>query len=179
MSEVYVDLSLIHGKGVFTTVSINEGKRILEIDDSCLVTDGSPLRPKKGEYERHCDYLGNGQVVLMQEPERYINHSCAPNVYIRQVAGVRYVYAMRNIEASEELTFDYCINGYGDSVWECTCGSPQCRKTIHIDFFHLPHEKQLEYLPYLNTWFLREFKNKVDDIHKKGKGKHRSLVNEG
>lgn len=101
MSEVYVDLSSIHGEGVFTTVSIHEGKRILEIDDSLLVTDDSLLRTEQGEYKRHCDYLGNDHVVLMQEPERYINHSCATNVYVRQVAGVRYVYAMRNIEAGE------------------------------------------------------------------------------
>ncbi len=124
MNEVYVDLSPIHGKGVFAIFNIREGKRILTIDDSRIVTGDNPLRPEKGEYERHCDYLGKGKVVLMQEPERYINHSCDPNVYIRQVAGVRYVYAMRNIEAGEALTFDYCINDYGDSVWQCNCGSP-------------------------------------------------------
>jgi hypothetical protein len=108
----------------------------------------------------------------MQEPERYINHSCDPNVYTKQVAGVRYVYAMTNIDSDEELTFDYCINGYGDSVWKCNCGSPKCRKTIHIDFFHLPQEKQLDYLPYLDTWFLREFKKKIEEIYKNRKEKH-------
>jgi hypothetical protein len=169
MKEVYVDLSLIHGKGVFTIFNIKEGERILKIDDSRIVTDDNPLKLEKGEYEHHCDYLGNGVVVLLQEPERYINHSCDPNVFIRQVAGVRYVYAMRNIDAGEELTFDYCINGYGDSVWQCNCSSPKCRKTIHIDFFHLPQEKQFDYLQYLDTWFLRKFKKMVEEIYKNKK----------
>ena len=164
MSKVYVDHSSIHGKGVFAAVNVEEGERILEIDDSRLVTDDNPLRPEKGEYEHHCDYLENGKVVLMQEPERYINHCCDPNVYVKQIAGTRYVYAMRNIKAGEEITFDYCINGYGDSVWQCHCGSPKCRKTIQIDFFHLPEEKQLEYLPYLDNWFVRENKKKIKEL---------------
>lgn len=151
MNKVYVDVSPIHGKDVFTLCTIHEGQRILKIDDSRVVTDDNPLRPELGEYEHHCDYLAKGKVILMLEPERYINHSCDPNVYIRQVASVRYVYAMRAIHAEEELAVDYCINGYGDSVWHCTCGSPQCRKTIHTDFFQLPREKQREYLPYLDT----------------------------
>ncbi|KON26524.1 hypothetical protein AC480_05545 [miscellaneous Crenarchaeota group archaeon SMTZ1-55] len=166
MDKVYVAVSTIHGNGVFARCAIQEGQRILMIDDSRIVTDDAPLRPENGEYEHHCDYVEKGKVILMQEPERSINHSCDPNVYIRQVAGVRYVYAMRAIHAEEELTFDYCINGYGDGVWHCTCGSPQCRKTIHIDFFQLPREKQREYLPYLDTWFIREFKKKVEEIYK-------------
>ena len=172
MNKVYVDLSPIHGKGVFAIFNIKEGQQILKIDDSRIVTDDNPLRPEKGEYEHHCDYLEKDKVILMQEPERYINHSCDPNVYIRQVGDVRYVYAMRNIKADEELTFDYCINGYGDSVWQCNCGSPKCRKNIDIDFFHLTQEKQLEYLPYLDKWFVREFKKKVEEIYKDRNVKH-------
>jgi len=164
MSKVYVGFSQIHGKGVFAAIDIEEGTQILKLDDSRVVTDDNPLQAEKGEYEHHCDYIENGKVVLMQEPERYINRSCDPNVYVKAISGTRYVYAMRNIKAGEELTFDYCINGYGDSVWQCHCGSPNCRETVHIDFFHLPKEKQLEYLPFLDTWFVRENEEEIERI---------------
>ncbi len=164
MSKVYVDCSSIHGKGVFAAVDIKEGEQILKLDDSRVVTNDNPLRPEKGEYQHHCDYVENGKVILMQEPERYINHCCEPNVYVKTIDGTRYVYAIRNIKAGEEITFDYCINGYGDSIWQCLCGSPKCRKIIDIDFFHLPKQKKLEYLPYLDEWFIRENKKKIKEL---------------
>jgi len=104
MSKVYVGFSQIHGKGVFAAIDIEEGTQILKLDDSRVVTDDNPLQAEKGEYEHHCDYIENGKVVLMQEPERYINRSCDPNVYVKAISGTRYVYAMRNIKAGEELT---------------------------------------------------------------------------
>lgn len=164
MSKVYIDRSPIHGKGVFAAVDINQGERILQIDDSRVVTKNNPLREEEGEYEYHCDYLAGGKIVLMQPPERYINHSCDPNVFVKTVNGVRYVYALRDISVREEITFDYCINGYGDTVWHCNCGSPRCRKMIHSDFFHLPREIQLEYLPLLDQWFIEENKKKVEEV---------------
>ncbi|MFX0203481.1 MAG: SET domain-containing protein [Candidatus Hodarchaeota archaeon] len=163
-SKVYIGCSSIHGKGVFAAVDIKKGERILEIDDSCVVTKDNPLQPEKGEYEYHCDYLENGKVVLMQEPERYINHCCDPNVYVKQIEEIRYVYTMRDIKAGEEITFDYCIDGYGDTIWQCNCGSPKCRKTIHSNFFHLSKEKQLDYLPYLARWFIKENMEKVEEL---------------
>ena len=164
LSKVYVDHSPIHDKGVFAAINIKEGEPILEIDDSRVVTNDNPLRPEKGEHKHHCDYLENGRVVHMQEPERYINHSCDPNVYVKHTAGVRYVLAIKNLNAGQEITFDYCVNGYGDEVWQCNCGSSKCRKTVHIDYFRLPREKQLEYLPYIDKWFLRENKKKLNEI---------------
>ena len=67
---------------------------ILEIDDSHVVDDESKLTKKQQKYD--CDYLSNGIVVLMQLPEKYINHSCDPNSYTKTVDGVRKVYTMRH-----------------------------------------------------------------------------------
>jgi hypothetical protein len=71
----------------------------LRIDDSRVVTDEHPLDERRGEYARHCDYLAGGKVVLMQPPERYINHSCDPNTFVRTVDGGRYVLARRDIHS--------------------------------------------------------------------------------
>ena len=92
----------------------------------------------------------------MQAPERYINHCCRPNTFVQTRDGLRHVIALRPIAAGEEITYDYCVNGYGDTIWTCDCRDPQCRRTMHSDFFHLPLDLQLEYLPLLDEWFRRE-----------------------
>lgn len=153
--------SPINGIGVFALVDIKKGYPILKIDDSRLVTAENPLRESEGEYERHCDYLASGKLVLMQSPARYINHRCSPNTFVKTIGGTRYVFALCDISAGDEITYDYCINGYGDTLWQCNCGSARCRKDIHSDFFHLPMELQLKYLTLLDDWYLAEYQAKV------------------
>ena len=161
-SKVLLNASPIEGMGIFAAVDIPRGAPVLQIDDSRAVTPENPLR--EGELERHCDYLAGGKVVLMQPPERHINHSCDPNTFVKTINGVRYVFALRPIAAGEEVTYDYCINGYGDTVWECECGSARCRKTIHSDFFHLPSALQIEYLPLLDAWYVEEYRAQVEQL---------------
>ncbi len=156
--NVVVATSAIHGLGVFAAVDFSQGERLLPIDDSHVIDDEHPVPP--GE-EHHCDYLERGKTVWMQVPERYINHSCRPNVYVRTYGGVRYVVALRDIRAGEEIAYDYSVNGYGDVVWHCACGDPRCRRLIHAGFFQLPLELQREYLPLLDDWFRDEYSQEV------------------
>ncbi len=128
------------------------------------VTPDKPLHPEAGEFDHHCDYLADGLVVLMQLPERYINHSCDPNTYVKTLLGVRYVFALRDIADGEEITYDYTINGFGNVVWECNCGSERCRHAIHSDFFHLPFWLQVEYLPLLDDWYVRAYRFQIEAL---------------
>lgn len=59
----------------------------------------------------------------------YVNHSCEPNSGIR---GQIDLIAMRDIEAGEEITFDYCMTISDDLFdrMECHCGAKTCRKVI-------------------------------------------------
>jgi len=154
--QVQLTLSAIHRQGVTATAPFREGDRILPIDDSRAVTPSHPLDEAKGEFSHHCDYLAQGRVVLMQPPERFINHSCDPNTYVKTIDGVRWVIARRPIAPGEEITFDYSINSSGDTVWTCHCGSPRCRRQVHSDFFHLPPDLQREYFPLLDDWYRDE-----------------------
>jgi uncharacterized protein len=158
---VEVRQSAINQEGVFALARFGPGELILAIDDSYVVDEEHPA--PEGE-ENHCDYLEAGKVVWMQMPERYINHSCDPNVYVKTIDGVRQVIALREIHPGQEITYDYCVNGYGDVVWQCNCQSARCRRDIHSDFFHLPIELQSEYLPFLDTWFVRERAGEVADL---------------
>ncbi len=167
MTKVAVKESSINGMGVFASKNIAKGELVLAIDDSRVVTLELPLDESKGEFEYHCDYLAGGKVVLMQFPERHINHSCDPNTFVKTILGVRYVFALGPIAAGVEVTYDYCINGSGDTLWQCNCGSLRCRKTIHSDFFHLPYDLQVEYLPLLDDWYIEEYKDKVQSLLEK------------
>jgi SET domain-containing protein len=161
MSKVYIADSPIHGKGVFAAVTIRPGEPILTIDDSRLVTENSPLRSSLDEHRRYCDFLADNTIVLMQPPERYINHCCGPNAFVKTIDGTRYVLAIKTIYMTEEITYDYAINSRGDTIWLCNCGSTRCRHTVYSDFFSLPYLLRLEYLPLLDEWFVEENRDRV------------------
>jgi hypothetical protein len=161
-----VRASRIHGTGVFASRDFGRGDVILAIDDSDPVPDRSRLTP---EQSIHIDVFicrdGKDRVAFMKSPERYINTSCDPNVYSRtdMKSGIRYAYALKDIRRGEEVTWDYAINS--SEEWEtpveCNCGSSNCRKIIRGDFFTLPREVQLKYIPLLNHPFKERFKKEI------------------
>ena len=163
---VEVRPSPIHGNGVFATRAYAPGDRVLPIDDTRAITVDSPLEADKGELEHHQDYLGT-RVVLMREPERHINHSCEPNTYVKTFDGVRWVVAYRDIAVGDEVTYDYCINSYGDDEWACTCGHPRCRRVHNTDFFKLPDDKLREYMPLLDDWFVEWRRGAADALRRR------------
>src|SRR5688572_22185465 len=140
LNSVYVGSSRIAGQGVFAATAFQAGDRVLIFDDSRIITPENPLRPEHGETEAHVDDLAGGVRVYMQEPERYINHCCDPNLYCKFIDGVRYGMARRAIAANEEITADYCVNSaVPGEHWQCGCGASRCRKVGGMDFFGLPH----------------------------------------
>ncbi len=165
LASVVVKPSPIHGKGVFAAIDFEAGDVILERDDSRVVTDENPLR--EGEHPYHCDWLPDGRVIYAQEPERYTNHSCDPRAYVKETDDARYFVARSDISAGEEITCDYSIDNWGDVWWSCDCGSARCRKTVHNDFFRLPLEIQIEYLPYLTQAYRERFREQVEELTRK------------
>ncbi|KAI0180307.1 hypothetical protein GGR52DRAFT_237849 [Hypoxylon sp. FL1284] len=61
---------------------------------------------------------------------RFCNHSCNPNCYVdKWVVGSKLrmgIFALRNIEAGEELVFNYNVDRYGADPQPCYCGEPNC-----------------------------------------------------
>ncbi|MDE7114433.1 MAG: SET domain-containing protein-lysine N-methyltransferase, partial [Acetatifactor sp.] len=74
----------------------------------------------------------------------YINHSCSPNCGLR---GEITFVAMRDINADEEITFDYAFLDNEDYQFQCSCGSLNCRKVI-TGFDWKIKELQNEYKEY-------------------------------
>ncbi|CAE6413538.1 unnamed protein product [Rhizoctonia solani] len=61
---------------------------------------------------------------------RFANHSCNPNCYVAKwVVGKRIrmgIFAKRDIDENEELTFNYNVDRYGHDPQKCYCGETNC-----------------------------------------------------
>ena len=163
--------SRIHGNGVFATQDFKKGDFILTIDDSDPVPNRTQLTP---EQTVHIDVFvgkeGKERITFMKSPEKYINTSCDPNAYSRtdMGSGIRSAYALKDIRKNDEITWDYAINSREE--WEipaeCNCGSANCRKTIRGNFFTLPRDVQLKYIPLPDQPFRERFKSEIRAIER-------------
>ncbi|HWN94275.1 MAG TPA: SET domain-containing protein-lysine N-methyltransferase [Methylomirabilota bacterium] len=119
--------STIHGTGVFARANISGEMRIIEYLGERLNKEESERRRKEGNFfvfivTDEFDLDG----LVDWNPARFINHSCGPNCEAREEDGHIWVYALRDIRAGEELTFNY---GYDLQDYEdhpCRCGAPEC-----------------------------------------------------
>lgn len=164
MKNVEVKNSATQGKGVFASKNFQKGDFVLTIDDSHVVADESKLTPKQHAFE--LDYVED-KIVIMQAPEKYINHSCDPNIFVKTENGIRNIYAMRNIPKGNEIAYDYSINGNNEGTFECHCGSKSCRKIYQGNFFKLPQSLQVTYLPYLDDWFVEKHHHEIERIRRR------------
>jgi hypothetical protein len=164
MTPLVIGPSRIQGSGVFTAEAMRRGTVLLHINDSRVLDSDHPLRPDHGESLIHRDFLPDGSVVLMQPPERHVNHSCDPNCYVYSAHRERYLIAKRDIAAGEELLIDYAINAIGGEYWTCNCCVAQCRGFHECDFFALPPQRQREYLPYLDPWFAAVHADRIQQL---------------
>lgn len=92
----------------------------------------------------------------LEDPD-YFNHSCEPNAGWK---GQIFLVAMRDIEANEEIFFDYAtvvsLEGYG---FPCLCGAPGCRRQVTCHDWMIP-ELQKKYEGWFQ-WYLQEKINKL------------------
>lgn len=62
------------------------------------------------------------------DPADYVNHSCEPNCGL---VGAVLLVTMRDVEAGEELCFDYAMSDTDDyDEFECNCTEPTCRGVV-------------------------------------------------
>jgi SET domain-containing protein len=123
--------SAIHAAGCYTTTQIPKGRRIAEYtgfriskDEADVLYENSPITYLFG--------LGDGSVVIDGYcTAMFINHSCDPNCETGEEDGRVWIYAIKNIPAGEEITYDYCLYDGGDDDATCNCGARDCRGTMY------------------------------------------------
>lgn len=123
--------SKINGKGCFATKRFPRGKKIAEYTGE-KINNFEALRRSGRRILRICaidsrwsldgSRGGNGT--------HYINHSCAPNSFMKILYGHIQFYALRDILPGEEITIDYETTLHSDKK-RCYCGARNCRGTIN------------------------------------------------
>ena len=112
------------GLGLFAVRPIAEGEAILQFDGPPLTLD--EVRAK-GPLAANTLQVDHNRYLDLVEPGRLVNHSCSPNAGIRN--GVILV-ALRLIEPSEEIRFDYSTTIGDRWTMSCACRSPECRGNV-------------------------------------------------
>jgi SET domain-containing protein len=127
----------VHGRGVYATRFIPEGTRVIEYTGQRMSWDDAP----NDENDPHTFNFGldNGEVINPEiggNEARWINHSCAPNCEAIEEDDRIFIYAMRDIEPGEELSYDYAleldepITKKTIQEFKCHCRASRCRGTM-------------------------------------------------
>ena len=134
--------SSVQGLGAFATRPITAGTRLIEYAGERLTPEQAEARYPDVDGERHHTYLFaiDDHVVIDAAVDgndaRFINHSCSPNCDAVVEDGRIWIDAVLDIEAGEELAYDYAYaleerhTPAAKRRYPCNCGSPNCRRTI-------------------------------------------------
>jgi len=134
-AEAFVEVrdSSIHGKGTFTSVSLESDTLILEytgelIDRKTAVERDRPEAPDYSCYILQVDDDIFIDARLIEHPAKYINHSCEPNCILSHEGTRAFVRTLRTIRPGEELTYDYDYDASENVT--CRCQARRCRGKI-------------------------------------------------
>ncbi|MFA6568144.1 MAG: SET domain-containing protein-lysine N-methyltransferase [Victivallales bacterium] len=145
------------GKGMFAKVRIAQGERL------CVWGGGIvPTAEEHGDLGIQIDE----DLTLIQppgDPANFINHSCSPNAGLK---GQIVLVAMREIEADEEITFDYamCLHpspGAPRYEMKCCCGAKKCRGVVTEDDWQR-RDLRKRYKGYF-SWYIQEKIKKIKE----------------
>lgn len=140
--RIEVRPSGVHGRGVFAVKTIRSGERVIEYKGKRISWRKALKRhPHDPENPQHTFYfsLEDGRVIDGNDHgnrARWINHSCGPNCEAREEGDRVYIYALRDIEPDEELSYDYGLvidARYTKKLkreYACYCGNKACRGTM-------------------------------------------------
>ncbi|MDP9194656.1 MAG: SET domain-containing protein [Acidobacteriota bacterium] len=130
MTSLEVKPSRIDGKGVFARDMLPARTKVGELSGTVITLKEARRRARKlrriaiVEFEDDMALDASADRCL-----RYVNHSCAPNTYLRRIGHRVEFYTLRTIERGEELTCDYG-DTHHDGKLPCRCGSEACRTKI-------------------------------------------------
>ena len=136
--------SAIHGRGVFAARKIRKGTKIVQYKGERITWEEAerryPVDPVP--YHTFLFEIGDGShcldAVKRGSPAKWINHSCKPNCEAEEDEDERvFIVARRDIDAGEELTYDYNLT-FEERIpraeqkrrYPCWCGAKKCRGTM-------------------------------------------------
>jgi SET domain-containing protein len=120
--------SLIQGRGLFALTPLPARRKIGELGGERIPLKEARRRARGTDCIAIVEF-GDGTALDASRNGsdfRYVNHSCEPNTFMRLYKGRVEFYALRRVEAGEELTCDYGQTHH-DGALACRCGSAKCR----------------------------------------------------
>ncbi|MBI2546469.1 SET domain-containing protein [Candidatus Woesearchaeota archaeon] len=151
MADVLIKDSGKKGKGVFASRDFKQGELILTIDTSATIHKDN-LQYLPLEEQNHTMYIGKKKYTVMKSPERYVNHSCKPNAYLKDYA----LFSKRAIRKGEEITCDYSLSSVDPWEMECNCKSKLCRHLIRGNLLQTDAAFLKINRKYIPKWLLAE-----------------------
>jgi hypothetical protein len=133
-AHLIISSSKIDSEGCHTTAPIRKGDIVVEYTGPRIT-----IKQADALYDDHPRTylfgLTDGRHVIDGEGvAAFINHSCDPNCEADEIKGRVWVIAARDIEAGEELTYDYNLyDGDLDDPSPCSCGAHNCRGSMYSE----------------------------------------------
>ena len=149
LTRTWVSPTLVHGEskihydGVFTTVPVKAGEKLMEFGGQLV----SKVDAEEGPYRvRSVWIVGDDAYLALPETDtapsldENLNHSCEANAWLADEVTL---VARRDIAAGEEITMDqgtwnFDVTEYTVEAEDCTCGSPTCRVRLTENDWQLP-----------------------------------------
>lgn len=120
--------SAIDGLGVFAGEAIPARRKIGEMRGE-IVPVREARRRIEGRRRIHVVEVTDKTAIDATKSDcalRHVNHSCAPNAVLRIRQGRAEFYAIRDIDAGEEICADYG-ESHHEGRLRCRCGAPNCK----------------------------------------------------
>jgi len=137
---VTVHQSRIHGLGLFCLCDVSAGEMLMEYAGEVIRASVADVRERRYDAQGIGCYMfrcGDDDVIDATKcgnVARFINHSCEPNCYSRQIIidGRLHIiiFALRDIRCGEELTYDYKFP-LEEVKMPCFCNARRCRKYLN------------------------------------------------
>ncbi|EKD70546.1 MAG: nuclear protein SET [uncultured bacterium] len=151
--------SSISGKGTFITENVRAGEFIKQLTGEPVpVNQILQICAERGVSWDDPLQIDENTYLILDEYSTTINHSCDPNVCLRNKNDL---YAIKDIKAHEELIFDYSTTEGIFIPWsmKCACGAKQCRKVVG-NVLSIPRDTLQKYIKLhaLQNHILRQLK---------------------
>lgn len=115
------------GQGLFATTPIKKGDFVIEYTGRHIPNELADRLKTKYLFELDEQWTIDGSA--RSNTARYINHSCKPNCEAEIQEGKILIYAIKNIAAGEELTFDYGEEYFDEFIKPQGCRCEACSLT--------------------------------------------------
>lgn len=130
IDSVEVRVSRIDGRGLFAALSLPGRRKLGEISGSLVTLPHARTAVVKSPKIYLIELSRRYALDCSQgNAFKYLNHSCAPNCYLRVFRRRVEVYTLHRIKAGTELTVDYGVTPHKQGM-KCRCGAALCRQIL-------------------------------------------------